>query len=136
MAGLRVALAALALAVAGGGAAGASGAHGVRTVELTIHHSRFSTDTMHFARGATVRFVVHNTDPIDHELIIGDEAVQLRHEHGTEAHHGDRPGEVSVPAGATASTTYEFSSPGPLQFACHLPGHWAYGMHGAIVVSG
>ena len=135
MAGLRVALAALALAVAGGGAANASGASAVRTVELTIHHSRFSTDTMHFPRGTIVRFVVRNTDPIDHELIVGDEAVQLRHEHGTEAHHGARPGEVSVPAEGTASTTYAFSSPGPLLFGCHLPGHWDYGMHGSIVVT-
>ena len=134
MAGLRVALAALALAVAGGGAANASGASAVRTVELTIHHSRFSSDAMRFPRGSTVRFVVRNTDPIDHELIVGDEAVQLRHEHGTEAHHGARPGEVSVPAEGTASTTYAFSSPGPLLFGCHLPGHWDYGMHGLAAI--
>ena len=132
MAGLRVALAALALAVAGGSAA--SGASGVRTVELTIHHSRFSTAALRFVSGTTVRFVVRNTDPIDHELIVGDEAVQVIHEHGTETHHGARPGEVSVPAGTTASTTYVFSAPGPLLFGCHLPGHWSYGMHGSIVV--
>jgi uncharacterized cupredoxin-like copper-binding protein len=107
---------------------------GTRTVELTAHHSRFSASVVTVAKGSTVRFVVRNTDPIDHELIVGDEAVQLRHEHGTEAHHGARPGEVSVPAGKTVSTTYTFTSPGRLLFGCHLPGHWSYGMHGTIVV--
>ena len=133
MAGLR-ALLLLVLVSLMGAMAPASDAS-TRTVELTINHSRFSTDAMHFRRGTNVRFVVRNTDPIDHELIVGDEGVQLRHEHGTEAHHGARPGEVSVPAGATASTTYTFSRPGALQFGCHLPSHWAYGMRGSIVVT-
>jgi uncharacterized cupredoxin-like copper-binding protein len=43
---------------------------------------------------------------------------------------------VSVPAETTAETTYTFpTAPGQhLQFACHLPGHYAYGMHGSIVI--
>lgn len=105
------------------------------TVELTIHHSRFSTAEIRVRPGTTVRFVVHNTDPIPHELIVGDEAVQDRHERGTESHHGDRPGEVSVAPGQTAETVFTFpASSGRLLFGCHLPGHWAYGMHGTIRV--
>ena len=36
----------------------------------------------------------------------------------------------------TAETTYTFptSAVPHLQFACHLPGHYAYGMHGTIVI--
>ena len=123
-----------AVAVVGGACAAAHGANGERVITLTIRHSRFSATTLHVDAGTFVRFVVRNTDPIDHELIVGDEAVQVIHEHGTETHHGARPGEVSVPAGTTASTTYVFSAPGPLLFGCHLPGHWSYGMHGSIVV--
>ena len=82
-----------------------------------------------------MRFVVRNTDPIDHELIVGDEAVQLRHEHGSEAHHGARPGEISVPPHSTATTTYLFGPRGTLLFGCHLPGHWSYGMHGTIRIA-
>ena len=80
-------------------------------------------------------FVVRNADPIDHELIVGDEAVQRRHEQGRERHHhGEVAGELSVPAGAERRTTYTFAGPGRVEFACHLPGHYAYGMHGWVQV--
>lgn len=105
-----------------------------RVIELTIHHSRFDKSVVEIARGERVEFVVHNTDPIVHELIVGSAAVQRRHEAGTEALHGPKPGEVSIPAVASASTTYRVNSPQPIQFACHLPGHFAYGMQGTVRV--
>lgn len=105
-----------------------------RTVEITIHHSRFLPANLEVAPGTTVRFVLRNTDPIDHEFILGDENVQARHETGTEAHHGAKPGEVSVPAGGEASTSYTLSEPGTLLIGCHLPGHYAYGMRGSVRV--
>lgn len=105
-----------------------------RTVEIAIHHTRFLPASFEVAPGTTVRFVLRNTDPIDHEFIVGDEQVQARHEKGTEAHHGAKPGEVSVPAGGTASTTYTFSKPGTVLIGCHLPGHYAYGMRGSVRV--
>jgi uncharacterized cupredoxin-like copper-binding protein len=84
--------------------------------------------------GTTVRFVVRNTDPIDHEVIVGDEAVHRRHERGTEPYHPPKPGEVSVAAGATAETTYHFEQAGTVEMACHLPRHLDYGMRGEIEV--
>lgn len=131
------AAAGLALALGLGLVAGSGGAEGGgRTVTLTIHHSRFSVDEVRVRPRETVRFVVRNTDPIEHELIVGDQAVQDGHEAGTDALHGDRPGEVSVAAGSTAVTTYRFGAAGgsPMLFGCHLPGHWAFGMHGTIRV--
>ncbi len=110
------------------------GPGGARTIMLTAHWSRFDSSHLAVPVGTTVRFVVHNDDPVPHELIVGDQAVQDHHEKGTEAHHGERPGEVSVPAGATAETIYHFDRPGTVLFACHLPGHWAYGMRGTIAV--
>ena len=121
--------------VAGVGLTGCAGGHGAeRTVELTVHHSRFSLEELQVRPGETIRFVLRNTDPIPHELIVGDESVQDIHERGTESHHGERPGEVSVAPGATAVTTYRFGAGGRLLFGCHLPGHWAYGMRGTITV--
>jgi uncharacterized cupredoxin-like copper-binding protein len=79
--------------------------------------------------------VIHNRDPIDHEFIIGDEHVQLVHEEGTEAHHGARPGEISIPAGETRTTAYTFDEDGSLIFGCHLPGHYSYGMRGEITIT-
>lgn len=104
------------------------------TVEVKIRYSRFIPDHYEFAAGTTVEFVVENTDPIDHEFIIGDERVQEVHEEGTEAHHGARPGEISIPAGETRSTTYTFEQPGELLIGCHLPTHYDFGMKGTISV--
>lgn len=105
-----------------------------QTVQVTVHHSRFLPATLVVRRGATVRFVVTNLDPIDHELIIGDAEVQHRHETGTEPSHGAVPGEVSVAPGETAVTTYTFSQPGVVLLGCHAPGHYAYGMRGRVLV--
>jgi len=112
-------------------AAGACGGDGIRTVEIGIRHSRFTPSELTVQAGETVRFVLRNDDPIHHEFILGDAEVQRIHEVGEEPHHA-RPGELSVPAGETAVTTYRFGEPGALLFGCHLPGHWSYGMRGTV----
>ena len=44
---------------------------------------------------------------------------------------------MSVPAGTTQVTTYTFpATTGQLIFACHLPGHYAFGMHGTVTIDG
>jgi uncharacterized cupredoxin-like copper-binding protein len=103
-------------------------------VTVNINHSRFAPDELRVESGSTVEFVIRNRDPIDHEFILGDDLVQDRHETGTHAEHGLVAGEVSVPAGATRSTTYRFTEPGRLVIGCHLPGHYDYGMRADIVV--
>ncbi|MFN2588747.1 MAG: plastocyanin/azurin family copper-binding protein [Actinomycetota bacterium] len=117
-----------------GGCSG-DGRDGSREVHVALRFSRFVPDHFEFEEGTTVTFVVENRDPIDHEFIIGDQDVQQAHEKGTEAHHGAKPGEISVPAGATRETTYTFDEPGTLLIGCHLPTHYDYGMRGEIVVS-
>ena len=110
-------------------------APGVRTVVITMHHTHFQPAEIRVASGTTVRFVLRNTDPIDHEFIVGDEAVQQRHRVGHEAHHdGSVPGEISVPSGSEATTTFRFDHPGQVAYICHLPGHEAYGMVGVVDV--
>jgi len=105
------------------------------TVTIVMHHSRFVPGVVEARPGQAITFVVRNDDPIDHELIMGPEDVQRRHEAGREReHHGDVPGEVSVPAGSERRTTYRFTAPGSVPYACHLPGHFAYGMRGDVVV--
>src|SRR5687768_9852149 len=98
----------LASAVAVPACGSARAAEDLRTVHITIHHSAFDPDELDVAPGETVRFVVENTDPIDHEFLVGNEQVQAVHELGTEAHHAPRPGEMSVPALTTRVTTYTF----------------------------
>lgn len=107
-------------------------ARGAQTVTITIRHSRFIPAHFTVRRGTIVRFIITNTDPISHEFILGDEAVQRRHETGTEPEHGHVPGEVTVPPGTTAETTYTFDRSGLLLIGCHAPGHYAYGMRGWV----
>ena len=76
----------------------------------------------------------HDLGPIGHEFIVGGPDVHARHANGHEAYHPPVPGELSVPADDRASTTYTFHAPGAVEFACHLPGHYQYGMHGNVVV--
>ena len=117
----------------------AGGAAAPRTVAVTIHYSHFSPARLSVAAGETVRFTITNTDPIDHEFILGDQAVQDREEAGTDLiHDGSVPGMISAPAGRTVSTVVSFAEHPPersLVYACHLPGHYAYGMRGALTIS-
>ena len=107
---------------------------GVVTVELGIHHSRFDIGTLRVHEGTLVQFVVRNDDPIGHELVVGEAEVHRRHADGSERRHPPVPGEVSVAGGDTAMTFYEFTDAGSVTYACHLPGHVAYGMAGTIEV--
>ena len=41
-------------------------------MNVDVHYSKFSIDTLHVREGTTVRFLIHNNDPIHHEFIVGD----------------------------------------------------------------
>lgn len=128
-----VALAALLLAMVACGSGDQPAAD--EEIEVVLRFSRFVPDHIDVEAGTTVKFVVENRDPIDHEFLIGDEAAQQAHEDGTEAHHGAKPGEISVPAGETRTTTYTFEEAGTLLIGCHLPTHYDYGMRGDITIT-
>ena len=139
----RVPFAALAVTVVvtGLGYAAASGSEdpealgpGNITVEIGIEYSHFVPDHLTVVEGTRVRFLVVNGDPIHHEFITGGADVHRRHANGTEAEHPSIPGEVTVEPNGTAITTFTFDKPGVYEFACHLPGHYAYGMRGEIEV--
>jgi uncharacterized cupredoxin-like copper-binding protein len=117
-------------------AALATGSFGIsRTVEIDIHYSHYTPTEVQVPLGVPVTFVIRNEDPIDHEWIVGDAAVQAFHRTSTDTLHRGDPTAVSVPALTTVSTTVTFSSPGRLAFICHLPGHEAYGMVGWVTIT-
>jgi len=107
---------------------------GVVTVEVGIDRSAFDIGSLRVQEGTLVQFVVRNDDPIDHELVVGDGDVHRRHANGSERRHPPVPGEVNVAPGDTSMTFYEFTEVGSVVYACHLPGHVAYGMTGTIEV--
>jgi len=86
-------------------------------------------------RGETVRFTLVNEDPITHEFIIGTAAQQEAHEHGPNIDHNSLPGQASLGPGETRVISFTFGAPGALIFACHRPGHYAYGMRGTITIA-
>ena len=104
------------------------------TVQIDIEYSRFVPERLTIAEGTRVRFLLVNGDPIHHEFITGGPEVHLRHARGTEAQHPSIPGEVSVDPNGRAITTFTFDQSGRFEFACHLPGHYEYGMRGEIEV--
>ena len=109
---------------------------GVRTVHVTIKWTSFHPSQFSFPDGTTVRFVIRNQDPIEHEFILGSKRVQDHVEHTAHlAHDGSVPGQITVPPGTVRTTTYTFGRPGSVLLGCHLPGHYAYGMRGTVTVT-
>ena len=127
---------ALSLGLAGTAAAWAGGVGAApRSAEIDIHYSHYRPNTLTVPAGTRLTILLKNTDPIDHEWIVGDTATQERHRTGTEPVHASRPTEVSIPAGQSRETTVTFDQPGTYLYICHLPGHEAYGMVGTLVVT-
>ena len=104
-------------------------------IPITIHFSHYDPAAVTVPVGRPVTFVITNTDPIDHEWIVGDAALHERHRTGTEPYHDSRPTEISVDALTTKRTTITFATPTTLQYICHLPGHEAYGMVGTVTIT-
>jgi len=135
-----VLVAALAGALLAGGIARMvlpGGSTGTATVKITARYSRFEPDRFTVKAGSTVRVVIHNADPIDHEFILGPPETHDIHERGAPHFHtGAVQGEVTVPAGSTVETTWTFTPSGgsTVEYGCHLAGHWSYGMHGKALV--
>jgi uncharacterized cupredoxin-like copper-binding protein len=107
---------------------------GLVTVKIDVHYSAFSISELHVRPGTLVRFLVQNDDPIDHEFILGDASVHAAHAHGHQRVHPPVPGEVSLAPGQLGETFYQFDAPGRYLFACHFPGHLAFGMKGWVIV--
>jgi uncharacterized cupredoxin-like copper-binding protein len=107
-----------------------------RTIHIEIRRSRFVPSNLSVPAGAQVRFLVVNRDPIAHEFILGDAAAQLRHESGTERGHDGAPGQASLAAGERQVVQVRLGRAEMLEYACHLPGHYAYGMRGTLEVRG
>lgn len=110
------------------------GGERIRTIEIEIHYSEFNPEHLTVRAGEPVRFVIVNDDPIDHEWIVGDDALHQRHRTGTESSHGAQPIEQTILAGQRIETVVTFDTPGEFFYICHLPLHEAYGMKGTITV--
>ena len=110
------------------------GAEASASPTITIHYSRFAPAEITISAGVPMTITIRNEDPIEHEWIVGTEAVHERHRSGSEPYHDEVPTEVTLPAFSSRETTVSFEAPGDYAFVCHLPGHEAYGMRGVLHV--
>jgi len=117
------------------GAAAVARSNDPVVIPISIHWSHYEPSVVSVPVGRPVTFVITNTDPIDHEWIVGDAALHERHRTGTEPVHNARPTEISIPALSERRTTVTFTAAGSLQYICHLPGHEAYGMVGTVTIT-
>lgn len=88
-----------------------------------------------------VTFRVTNTGKLPHDFTLGDAKLQEDHDAematmGAEmmAMH-DEPNAFALPAGETKELTWRFDTAGSVIFGCHVPGHYAAGMRGEILVN-
>ena len=112
-----------------------------RTVRISATDDlTYDPATIRVEVGEVVAFEVTNDGAAEHEFFLADPEMQRAHEDGMD--HG--AGEHSMPdmahafslePGETKSIAWRFATAGTTQFACHVPGHYAGGMVGTIVVT-
>lgn len=110
----------------------------VRTIKLDMADTmRFTPADVTIKRGQTVRFVVHNSGKVLHEMVLG--TVEALNEHAElmkrfpEMEHAD-PNMAHVKPGASGEIVWQFTQSGHFQFACLQPGHFEAGMVGSVEV--
>ena len=114
---------------------------GVRTVEVSaIDSLEFDPAEIQVQSGEMVRFVITNEGSGEHEFVLGDEATQMEHEGemgkgGSMEHEGMDLPALSLQPGETQEVTVTFDRAGTILYGCHVPGHYAAGMVGALTVT-
>jgi uncharacterized cupredoxin-like copper-binding protein len=110
-----------------------------RTIRITTLDISMDKTRLDVRAGETVRFIVTNKGQLDHEFIIGDAREQTEHEQEMQQMAGmDMPDEsngMTLKPGQTKTLIWTFGPEGKVEFACHVPGHYAAGMVGKIFVN-
>lgn len=108
-----------------------------RTVTIRMSDTmRFTPDSLNVKRGETIRFVVRNDGKLLHEMVLGSEESLKEHaalmRKFPEMEH-DEPHMVHVASAKTGELVWTFDKPGPVGFACLIPGHFEAGMKGKVI---
>ena len=108
-----------------------------RTIKLMAMDIKFMPTDITIKPGETVKFEITNDGKLDHEFVLGSAEEQAEHDKEMAAMAGmkmDHVNGVSVAPGKTGSLIWTFTKAGTLQYACHVPGHYAAGMIGQLTV--
>ena len=111
----------------------------VRTIKVDMADSmRFTPSQVKVKAGDTIKFAVHNTGKVMHEMVIGTEEELRKHADLMKKYPGmehDEPYMAHVKPGGKEEFAWTFTKPGTFMFGCLIPGHWEAGMKGTIVVA-
>lgn len=121
-----------------------------RLVTIIMRDYRFDPTPLYLYPDEHIRLNIVNAGMVEHELVLGDAAVQAAWAAANAAVTPPAPFATAPPASAPAdtgglrvllpsggSTTVFYTVPqaGPVLLICHLPGHQAKGMVGQVVLN-
>ena len=113
-------------------------------VDRTVHvnlldEPRFQPSNIDVRMGQTVAFRITNVGQTAHEFVLGDGNYQLAHEASMGEMEGamstDAPNAIALRPGETKTLVWTFTDAGSVLYGCHVSGHYAAGMVGAITVA-
>jgi uncharacterized cupredoxin-like copper-binding protein len=109
-----------------------------RTVNVGLSDKmRFTPGELTVRQGETIRFRVHNSGKVMHEMVIGTMDELKRHAEMMKKHPGmehDEPFMAHVAPGKTQTMVWQFTKPGEFHYGCLVPGHFEAGMVGKVKV--
>ncbi len=108
-----------------------------RTIALSATDIKFTPTQITVAAGETVKFEIANDGKLDHEFVLGSAEEQVEHDKEMATMAGmtmTHINGVSVAPGRTGTLIWTFTKAGTLQYACHVPGHYAAGMVGQLTI--
>jgi len=123
-----------------GSTASAASNKGPVNVTVTLSEFAFQSSLTDFKVGVPYHFTIINKGAIPHELMIVkplDNSSNMTMEEMDNMALADVEAD-DLPAGGTATLDYTFTAPatpGTLEFACHIPGHYESGMKLPITVT-
>lgn len=140
-------VAALALITAScGSGESASSGKPKESITIKMTDNAYSQKVLQVTAGQPVELIFSNEGKVDHEAIIGDEAMQSQHgkemqtqandDMGGMGHGGSMDSDaLTVKPGESGSMDYTFkASDDGLIIGCHVPGHYESGMKMAVSV--
>ncbi len=112
-----------------------------RTVAITVKDQSFEPNSLSVNAGETIRFVVTNTSALDHEFVLGDAASQAAHRQamaamaGMAMDHSHAKNTLTLKPGQKGTLIWHFTTAGPIEFDCNIPGHYEAGMRGVVTLN-
>jgi len=106
-------------------------------VDMT-DNMRYTPADLTISEGETVKFVVHNSGKVLHEMVLGTSQALAEHaalmKRFPEMEHADA-NMAHVRPSRDGEIVWQFTRPGEFRFACLQPGHFEAGMVGKVTVT-